>query len=943
MKKCHVSSKLPSLLFKLIIFIIPGILFTYSGFAGENHFNQDVRPSGLRLSVFDVDATPPVGSQMAYNPVINIWELGLRAKGIVLLGAGQPIVLCSIDWIGVANESQDEFKRVLASAAGTIPERVAIHTIHQHDAPDCDFGAEKVLKDAGIYPMSFESTFTRLVMHRIEEAIRTSLKQSQPVTHIGLGEAPVYKVASNRRIQGPDGRVRATRYTTCTDSALRAEPEGLIDPMVSLVTFWNADKPLAVLSYYAVHPQSYYMTGLPNPDFPGLARFYRQLAVPQALHVHFNGAGGNLGAGKYNDGSHENRGILAERLADGMRRAYEASKKEVITADEVSWVVEPVALPPAKYPESLKAEMKTKAKDAIFLTNSISKMVWYNRCQEGKKIDIGCLSLGRARILHMPGELFVEYQLAAKKERPDLFVAMAAYGDYGPEYICTDSAYEEGGYEASGASGVTAGSEKILMAAMHKLLQNKNGTSDNLTPSGEVAKVMTQPDIAVSARQALKIAPPEDPSKTSSTSDLKLATFDVDATPPVGSLMAYDPVINTWDMGLRARGIVLLGAGKPIVLCAVDWIEINNESQDVFRKSLADAAGTVPERVVVHTIHQHDSPMCDFSAEKILKKTGLNSMCYESTFQREVLRRLETAVRKSLSQSKPVTHIGFGEAQVYKVASARRILGADGLVRATRYTTCADSALRAEPEGVIDPMVSLLSFWNKEEPLAVLSYYATHPQSYYRTGIPNPDFPGIARFYRQLAVPQALHVHFDGAGGNITAGKYNDGSKENRGILAERLSDGMRRAWEATRFEPVKSASVGWYVEPVALKPSKNLEILQGQIKTMDALTVTNNIFKLAFLQRYQAGRKIDISCMKVGHARILFMPGELFVEYQLAAKAERPDLFVAMAAYGDCGTGYIGTAIAYKQGGYEAGPASGVTADAEGVLMTAIKSLLHR
>ena len=78
--------------------------------------------------------------------------------------------------------------------------------------------------------------------------------------------------------------------------------------------------------------------------------------------------------------------------------------------------------------------------------------------------------MGRARILHMPGELFVEYQLAAKAERRDLFVAMAAYGDYGPEYICTDIAYQEGGYEAGIASGVSAGSEKILMGAIKNLL-----------------------------------------------------------------------------------------------------------------------------------------------------------------------------------------------------------------------------------------------------------------------------------------------------------------------------------------------------------------------------------------------------------------------------------------------------------------------------------------
>jgi hypothetical protein len=48
----------------------------------------------------------------------------------------------------------------------------------------------------------------------------------------------------------------------------------------------------------------------------------------------------------------------------------------------------------------------------------------------------------------------------------------------------------------------------------------------------------------------------------------------------------------------------------------------------------------------------------------------------------------------------------------------------------------------------------------------VLSYYASHPQSYYRIGTANPDFPGLARFFRQLAVPDALHIHFNGAGTN---------------------------------------------------------------------------------------------------------------------------------------------------------------------------------
>ena len=455
----------------LIYFLLLACFTFNTGSAQIAAHPQENKTSDLTIATFDVDATPPVGSYMAYGRVINTWDMSLRARGIVLMGAGKPIVLCAVDWIGIANDSQDEFRKVMAEAAGTIPERVALHTIHQHDAPICDFGAENYLKKAGLDPLSYESTFTRNVMLRLGEAINASIKNAHPFNQIGLGAAPVYMVASNRRILGPDGLVRATRYTTCADSALRAEPEGLIDPIVSVISFWNDDKPVAVLSYYAVHPQSYYQTGLPNPDFPGIARFYRQLAVPDALHVHFNGAGGNLGAGKYNDGSHENRGILAQRLADGMKRAWESTKKERITADDISWNIEKVALAPAKSFENLGEELKKKADNPIFISNNISKVIWYKRCMDGKKIDISCLSLGHARILHMPGELFVEYQLAAKAERPDLFVAMAAYGDYGPEYICTDIAYTQGGYEGGDASGVAPGSEKILMEAIKKLLR----------------------------------------------------------------------------------------------------------------------------------------------------------------------------------------------------------------------------------------------------------------------------------------------------------------------------------------------------------------------------------------------------------------------------------------------------------------------------------------
>src|SRR5438067_2668359 len=133
--------------------------FTFLAISAADSLSAEPKASLIRLSTFDIDATPPIGSMMAYDPVTNRWDLGLRARGIVLLGAGQPIVLCAVDWIGIANEGHDAFCASLARAAGTSPARVAVHALHQHDAPDCDFSAERILKDEGLDPRQFEGGF----------------------------------------------------------------------------------------------------------------------------------------------------------------------------------------------------------------------------------------------------------------------------------------------------------------------------------------------------------------------------------------------------------------------------------------------------------------------------------------------------------------------------------------------------------------------------------------------------------------------------------------------------------------------------------------------------------------------------------------------------------------------------------------------------------------
>jgi hypothetical protein len=168
------------------------------------------------------------------------------------------------------------------------------------------------------------------------------------------------------------------------------------------------------------------------------------------------------------------RPILARRLADGMKAAWEATVKTPIRARDVSWMVLPVALPPAKDIQDTGKLRKIMADTQLPLRPRLAAshdLDWVTLCAAGRKIPIFRLSLGTARVIFMPGELFVEYELAAQAMQPDRFVAMAAYGDYGSGYICTKIAYSQGGYEAGPASRTAPEVEDVLMAALRRLLK----------------------------------------------------------------------------------------------------------------------------------------------------------------------------------------------------------------------------------------------------------------------------------------------------------------------------------------------------------------------------------------------------------------------------------------------------------------------------------------
>jgi hypothetical protein len=451
---------------------------------------------------------------------------------------------------------------------------------------------------------------------------------------------------------------------------------------------------------------------------------------------------------------------------------------------------------------------------------------------------------------------------------------------------------------------------------------------------------------------------------------LRIATFESDATPPLGYDMGYS-VVKGVAAPLQAKGVVITGAGKPIVMVAVDWMEIDGRARDEWHALLAKAAGTTPDRVALQALHQHDAPGINFfifdeRARHGVAKPVPAGVPNERVWVRSVMKKSAAALTKALRDARPVTHVGLGKANAEMIGANRRLMGANGRVAMHRQSTSTNiypaevaaqikvdadadghhlsifhpEDAKAAPEGLMDPAVRVISFWNGNRQLASLTYYASHPQVSFGKGLPTPDFVGLARERRQKETG-VFQVYFTGAGGNINLGKYNDGSDRAREEFTGRMLDAMRRASAATERFAVTPAEVEWRTVDISL-PAK-YGAFKDEARAVAADTARPSGARVAAIGKYVRAQALEdgttLAALRLRQDFAVYMPGELFVEYQLGAQAMRPESFIAMASYGEQ-YAYIGTEKAYGEGGYEI-TVSFTTLAAEKVITDGVRKLL--
>jgi hypothetical protein len=377
---------------------------------------------------------------------------------------------------------------------------------------------------------------------------------------------------------------------------------------------------------------------------------------------------------------------------------------------------------------------------------------------------------------------------------------------------------------------------------------------------------------------------------TPTAADLRIATFRADVTPPLGEPNAGNVASKEVMDPLWAKGIVLDDGRARYVICALDWCVLGGDADLLVRTGIAQAAGTDISRVALHTVHQHAAPVV-FGLEQ-----GPPSDPKRLRFSRpaleEISGRLAEAVKASLSKFEPFDRIGTGQAKVDRVASARRLVAADGKPLTRWSTSGKDPDMAAAPEGLIDPWLKTVTFARGDKPLVRFHFYATHPQSFCCDGRTSADFVGWARETLEER-EKVFQVYFTGCAGNVTVGKYNDASPAAREALGNRLLAGMSESAAATRFSP--ASRLVW----------RTVEL------TMPLRT------DRADRARSPRTRPYTPSALEIGNVSILDLPGEPMIEFQFYAQQFRPKHFVAVAECNDAAS-YICTDKMLGEGGYE-------------------------
>ncbi|HVK11550.1 MAG TPA: neutral/alkaline non-lysosomal ceramidase N-terminal domain-containing protein, partial [Gemmataceae bacterium] len=354
---------------------------------------------------------------------------------------------------------------------------------------------------------------------------------------------------------------------------------------------------------------------------------------------------------------------------------------------------------------------------------------------------------------------------------------------------------------------------------------------------------------------------------------------------------------------IHARALAIEDDSRePAVLMTVDVLGIPDDVRGVLASRLERKAGLKPDRLSITATHTHTGPMLK-GANPTLFGVPIPA-AHQANIDRYTpvfLDKLEESALAALKDRKPAT-------LSYATGSAGFAVN-----RRTR-------------NGPVDRDLPTLFVHNPDRSVrAVYTNYACHAVTLSHNQI-GGDWPGFAAEEIENAFPGSIALVSVGCGADSNPASGVTGEKvETARLQGREIATETRRLASQFRTPVTGRVTVGWTALRLPLAPLPTRAEWEEKAKRSDAVGHHARV-QLAKLDRKEAlAAKIEypVQSWAFGDSlAMVFLPGEVVVDYSLRLKKELDGQRLWVTAYANGAPCYIPSERVLKEGGYEGGDA---------------------
>lgn len=451
----------------MILRLLAGLLVvTSASLAG------DFRVGAARVDITPKDGTP-LGGYYRFRGSAGVLD-PLFAKTMVMEKDGVHAAIVVLDLSGTVRPIVAEARKLIQKQCGIEGDHVLISGTHTHTGPQQPRGSmmddiTKVNSPAGV-------SYTSMLPVWIAESVKQAKANLSPVSaRVVIGRAE--GISFNRRIlrEGQQEAIWQPQKLTAQD-----RPAGPVDPEVGVLVFEGADKPVASLLNFAMHPTSVGGGVKISADYPGVfTKLVSERHGAEMISIFANGCCGNINHTDYMAGKRRSTLELGTALADAVDAAWPQLKPTQAFAPRIR--SEQVTLKRRSFTEAqitkakdMAANMLTKNFGTVPMAETVCILETLDKQDQPLLAEVQVIALSDdVAIVALPGEIFVELGLALKKASPfkHTFIAELSNGSIG--YIPNREAYPQGNYEIVSARGEAGSGEKLIETALKLLSEVK--------------------------------------------------------------------------------------------------------------------------------------------------------------------------------------------------------------------------------------------------------------------------------------------------------------------------------------------------------------------------------------------------------------------------------------------------------------------------------------